>query len=89
MSVERLVGTIKQVAAGVITAGAPVEVAFGIVTSTTPLVITVDQRLPLKKEHLIFTASTAGGYMIGNQFLLLRMQGGQQYIVLDRVVTDE
>jgi len=100
MSVEKLVGVIKQASMGAMEAGSPVQVRIGTVNSLSPLTVTVDQRFALTSEFLILTAAaeplkmTVGGVeyivreglQVGDKVILLRVQGGQQYVVLDKVV---
>ncbi|MFC6553856.1 DUF2577 family protein [Cohnella cellulosilytica] len=50
MSIEKLMGAIKQASMGAVEAGAPVAVRIGIVKSVSPLAVTVDQRLTLTSE---------------------------------------
>lgn len=121
-----LVGIIKMAAQEAVEAGKPVKVAFGEVKTIKPLMIMVDQKLPLTEAFLVLTeavkdheheitvidwqtqnASGGGGdsafaahahqivgrkkiiihnaLQVGEKVLLLAMQGGQKYIVVDRV----
>lgn len=100
MSVERLVKVIKQASVGAVGAGAPVQVCYGVVTSISPIEVLVDQRFTLTSEFLVLTAATQElkvtvsgtehivrpGLQANDLVVLLRAQGGQQYIVLDKVV---
>ncbi|WP_276358401.1 DUF2577 domain-containing protein [Cohnella caldifontis] len=100
MSVEKLMGAIKQASMGAVEAGAPVSVRIGTVKSVSPLSVTVDQRFTLTAEFLILTAATERlavtvegteypvrpGLQAGDKVVLLRVQGGQQYVILDKVV---
>lgn len=100
MSIEKLMGAIKQASMGAVEAGAPVAVRIGTVKSVSPLAVTVDQRLTLTSEFLLRTAATLplkvtiGGtdypvredLQVGDRVVLLRAQGGQQYVILDKVV---
>ena len=78
----------------------PVAVMFGTVTKTNPLEVNVEQRFTLTRDFLVLTerlteykTTIAGqevvirkGLQAGDKVILLRVQGGQQYIVWDRVV---
>lgn len=79
----------------------PVAVMQGIVVSIHPLEVNVEQRLSLKEVFLVVperlteykvTLSSGEeliireGLGVGDKVLLMRVQGGQQFIVLDRVV---
>lgn len=92
---------IKQAAMDAVAASNPVNVLLGNVKSTNPLMINVDQRFDLDADFLIHTESmtelrvTVGGteytvrpgLQVGDKVVLLRVQGGQQYVILDRVVS--
>ena len=122
-----LLEIIKQAGIEAMEASKPVKVMFGEVKSVKPLMIMVEQKLPLTEEFLILTyavkdhwrdmtvdhltenasggsgdsayASHNHGYKgrktflihndleVGEHVLLLSMQGGQKFIVIDRVVT--
>ncbi|SYX84601.1 DUF2577 domain-containing protein [Paenibacillus alvei] len=95
-----LLELIKTAAAEAVAAADPVSVIFGSVTSVTPIEINIDQRLSLTTEFLILSESVQEmtvdisgtnyvirkGLQAGDTVILLRVQGGQQYVVLDRVV---
>ncbi|MCI8331676.1 MAG: DUF2577 domain-containing protein [Clostridiales bacterium] len=124
-----LVKTIKQAAVDAVSATKPVEICFGKVTSSFPLKILVEQKLPLGEGQLILTRNvtdfstfiTGGniqsndytgdttdgeiasdvpshvhpvgkiqitvhnGLVVGDEVVLIRQQGGQKYIVVDRI----
>ena len=122
-----LLEIIKQAGIEAMEASKPVKVMFGEVKSVKPLMIMVEQKLPLTEEFLILTyavkdhwrdmtvdhltENASGGsgdsayashnhsykgrkpflihndLMVGEHVLLPSMQGGQKFIVLDRVVT--
>ncbi|MBD2846186.1 DUF2577 domain-containing protein [Paenibacillus sp. IB182496] len=91
---------IKAAGASAVEAGAPVQLRYGVVASVEPLAITVDQRFSLTRPFLVLTAAlqrltvsvdgservVRPGLQPGERVLLVRMQGGQQYVVLDKVV---
>lgn len=79
---------IKQAALDVIETSKPVAIQFGTVSTISPLEISVDQRLILTEAFLIVPESIVTvGLNQGDGVLLLRVQGGQQFVVLDKVVT--
>lgn len=81
-----LLDTIKRAAAGTIEAGSPVEIHFGTITQLNPLEVNVDQRLILSEDFFVLGESVRQKVLRpGDALLLLRMQGGQNYVVLDRV----
>ncbi|HIW31219.1 MAG TPA: DUF2577 domain-containing protein [Candidatus Paenibacillus intestinavium] len=96
-----LLSTVKLAATAAIAASNPVTVMVGVVTNTNPLEVNVDQRFSLPADFLIVPESLTEkklvisgstyivreGLMVGNKLLLLRVQGGQQYVVLDKVVS--
>lgn len=76
---------IKQIAAGVFEAKKPVEVCFGTVQSLSPFKIRIDQKKILGKEYFIVRAGvTVQSFEVGDTLILLRVQGGQQYLIFDR-----
>lgn len=95
-----LLSTLKKAAMDAIQASNPTVVMFGEVTGTTPLEVLVDQRFTLPEEFLILPESLTEHKVIvngqetmigrilraGDKLLLLRVQGGQQYVILDRMV---
>lgn len=115
-----LLEAVKQAAIGAVLASKPFSLAFGLVTSTAPLKIRLDQRLELTAAQLVLTSSVRnhtaemtveheteeaqvqgtghrhaykgkktftvhGALRAGEHVLLLRADGGQKYIVLDRM----
>ena len=113
-----LIEVLKEIASHAQQAAKPVEFSFGQVTSVSPLIITVEQKLPLPgtcffipqrlTEHQQQVSvdwgttvdgthphshRTAGqltmtlhqGLALGDKLLLLAVQQGQKYLVLDRV----
>ena len=121
-----LIDIIKTAAQEAVEAGKPVKVMFGEVKTIDPLMIMVDQKIPLTEAFLTLTeavkdheheitvvdwatenASGGSGYasyaahahqitgrrkiiihnalQVGEKVLLLAMQGGQKFIVVDRV----
>ncbi|MEC0212626.1 DUF2577 domain-containing protein [Paenibacillus ehimensis] len=96
-----LLNLIKQAGLDAVEAGNPVSVIFGTVASESPLSVTIDQRFTLTEDFLIvpeqltdYRVTVEGqeivireGLKTGNRVILLRMQGGEQYVIVDRVVT--
>lgn len=96
-----LIDSFKKIAANTADAADPVAVLFGTVIRTDPLAVSVDQRFELSEDFLIQTEATSElkvtingvdqvvrrGLQSNDKVVLLRAQGGQQYVVLDRVVT--
>lgn len=82
-----LLQVMKQSARETEKASCPVQICYGKVISLDPLKIQVDQKITLKKAQLVFTRTAYNLLDIGVQYFLIRQQGGQKYIVLDKVVT--
>ena len=124
LDINELVRAVKQAAVEAVQAGNPAGVCFGVVTSASPLQITVDQKMTLSMAQLILTNAvrdytvqmtvaheteeTGGGssyaafeshkheykgtksfrvhraLSTGEKVILIRCDGGQKFIVLDR-----
>lgn len=133
LDINELVRLVKQAAMEAVRADAPMGQCYGVVISTSPLKIQVDQKKTLEAPQLILTdnvrdynvvlstiegegksqgphytelESGGGGYaefashrhryqgrkkwrvhnalQVGEKVILLRCDGGQKYIVLDR-----
>ncbi|WP_025950465.1 DUF2577 domain-containing protein [Geobacillus thermocatenulatus] len=83
-----LVDLIKNVAVKAVEATNPVDVLFGTVVSESPLEVQIHQKLKLTEEFLVITERvTQANLKRADKVVLLRVQGGQQFIVLDKVVT--
>lgn len=80
-----LLDVMKQTSVNANRAQKPVAVYFGKVTSTSPLNVAIDQRITLTEGHLVRT-KTVEVLEVNEQVVLLRMQGGQRYIIIDKVV---
>lgn len=93
-----MLALIKQAASEAVEASNPVGIYYGTIKTAHPLEVEVDQRFILTAEFLELTESTkelkvpqGDGYYIlrrklqeGDRVILLRIQGGQKYIILDR-----
>ena len=75
----------KQIAENVFTAMRPADWCYGKVISLSPFQVQIDQKLPLKKEFLaVRTGVSASSLKVGDKLILLRKQGGQEYLILDK-----
>lgn len=75
----------KQIAENVFTAMRPADWCYGKVISLSPFQVQIDQKLPLKKEFLaVHTGVSASSFKVGDKLILLRKQGGQEYLILDK-----
>lgn len=95
-----LLESIKKAGAAAYAAGNPLAVMVGKVIQINPLVVNVDQRFTLSEDFLIIPESLVKyetqlqtseklvirtGLEAGDAVLMLRVQGGQQFVVLDKV----
>ncbi|MCR8981577.1 DUF2577 domain-containing protein [Brevibacillus laterosporus] len=81
-----LLRAIKQVSQGVNDSQSPVVVLFGTVEKIDPLEVNIEQKLLLTEEFLIIPKAVQKyDFEEGNKLLLLRMQGGNSFVILDRV----
>ncbi|WP_206438411.1 DUF2577 domain-containing protein [Paenibacillus whitsoniae] len=101
--IAELNNLIKQVGVGATEAGKPLQLLFAKVTGIDPLEVFVDQRFALDEDFLIVPESLTAyrvesealpeplvirrGLEAGDDLILLRLQGGQQFLILDRVVS--
>lgn len=82
-----LLDVIKRAGAGAVEEGNPVVVQFGTILQKNPLEVSLDQKLILTEDFFVLTESVARKNLeAGDKLLLLRVQGGQSYVVLDRVI---
>ncbi|MGG0718669.1 DUF2577 domain-containing protein [Robertmurraya massiliosenegalensis] len=79
--------SIKKIALNALDASMPVQIMFGTVTRASPLRVNVEQRLNLETAHLVITQQASEFMTVGTKVVLLRQQGGQKYVVLDKVVS--
>lgn len=81
--------TIKRIAINAVLATNPVNVLFGTVLKNGPIEVEIHQKLKLGKEFIIMTQSIQElGLTIGDKVVMLRMQGGHQFLILDKVVDE-
>lgn len=72
------------------------DIAYGKVESISPLTVRLDQKLLLTKEFLIVTDSFKNKVIngitidnelkVGDKLIMLRVQEGQKYLLLSKVV---
>lgn len=87
MASKNLIQLIKQIAVEATEARDPVIVLFGTVRSISPLSISLEQKSTITRRFLVMT-DKAKDLSVGDSVVMIRMQGGQKYIVLDKVVED-
>ncbi|HBE9316817.1 TPA: DUF2577 domain-containing protein [Clostridioides difficile] len=84
---QDLLQIIKKAAMDAVETSNPMRVVFGTIEGTSPLKVKIEQKLSIGEFFLIQT-DTFKRYTdkkIGDKLVLIRMQGGQQYLVLDRM----
>lgn len=90
MHEAKLIEIIKKAALDAVEAQYPVRVLFGVVETASPLVVRVDQKLLLSGDMLVVAwgarecEQVQSGLQEGDCVILLRMQGGQKYVLLDK-----
>lgn len=87
LSSSSLMQILKQAAIEAVEASKPCAFVFGTVKSTTPLAINIDQKLTLTSSFLSVTQSAKDNLAAGDRVAMARVQGGQQYLVIDKVVS--
>jgi hypothetical protein len=86
LSSNQLLQTVKMAAIEAVEATKPCAVVYGKVKTKSPLTINVDQKLNLTSTFLVVTDSAKDNINAGDTVAMIRIQGGQQYLVLDKVV---
>lgn len=77
----------KKAALEAIEASQPFDFCYGKVNSISPLKISIDQKLELKKAQLVLTETISKvDLKKGDEVVLLKKKGGQKYLLFDRVV---
>lgn len=81
-----LLDVIKQVSTNAMTTQNPVQVIYATVLRTAPLAVQVEQKFTLTDDFLVRTEA-ARNLAPGDRVVLLRVQGGGQFLVVDKVVS--
>ncbi|MDR0326299.1 MAG: DUF2577 domain-containing protein [Oscillospiraceae bacterium] len=81
-----LLSLIKRAAVEAVDEAAPCAAFFGRVESLLPFRVRVENRLLLEEDQLIWTGKAAESADEKSSVLLLRVQGGGKYIVMDIVL---
>ena len=80
----KLTALIKKIAIDAINASKPTTVCFGTVTAINPLSIRISQLIELSPATLIQTSAVKDKLAVGDEVIMIRQQGGQKYLVLDK-----
>lgn len=81
MNNDDLLEVIKKAAMDAVNASKPADGVEAEIISLEPLLIKIDQKLTIGKEFLTVTNELEGKLKKG-KVMLLRLQGGQKYVVL-------
>ena len=77
---------IKQICTSERQASYPMEICYGTVISLEPFKIKLDQKKILSKTFFIAPKGvTVNSFEIGDILLLFRQQGGQKYLIFDKM----
>ena len=87
MANEGLIPLLKRIALEAVEASKPTVVLFGTVNSINPLSIYLEQKRTITKAFLVVTDKVKN-LVVGDKVVMIRMQGGQKYIIMDKVVSD-
>ena len=80
-----IIMTIKKIATDAVRASHPMDIVYGTVKQTSPLVIAVDQRRELSGGFLRLTQTAAARtWHVGDNAILLQKPGAQEFLVLDK-----
>lgn len=80
-----LVRVIKKASVEAVKADKPVSILFGTVITSNPIRINVEQKMTLTKEQIVIPQRLVDQFTIGDNVILLQVQGGQSFIILDKV----
>ncbi len=83
---SELVGVIQQIVQETIQAMKLTDKATGTVLSTAPLSVRTDMSMQaIPATALLITDPVRGRLVAGDKVLMLRVQNGQQYIILSKI----
>ena len=84
---SNLVQLIKKIAIEAVDASKPCDYKIRTVIEKYPLKIRITQKLCLDEDFLIITQTAEERVLkVGDEVLMIRKQGGKEYVVLDKVV---
>lgn len=88
IAASNLVQLLKQISKEEREASKPCDVITGTVSSVVPLKISVSQKIYLSEEFLLKTSYFAQlEIKKGDNVVMIRKQGGQQFLLIDKVVS--
>lgn len=84
-----LLQLIKQAAIEAVEQSSPMSLTYGTVESISPLKINLEQKISLTNEFIVNTEIFDEAiFSIGDRLVFLRVNGGQKYIYLDKLVDE-
>ncbi len=82
---SRIFDLIKEICKSERIASYPMEMCYGTVVSINPFQIRLSQKNILGKAFfVVFNGITSSSFKVGDQLILLRQQGGQEYLILGK-----
>lgn len=88
IAASNLIQLLKQISKEEREASKPCDVITGTVNSVEPLKIQISQKMMLTEDFLIKTSFfNSLSISTGDDVVMIREQGGQNFLVLDKVVS--
>lgn len=79
---------IKKCAIEAFNASKPCDYRTGTIIKTDPLTVQISQNVVIPKDFLLLTRRIANtGLEVNDKVLMIRKAGGQQYVIIDEVVS--
>lgn len=87
IAASNLVQLLKQISKEERETSKPCDVVIGTIKSVEPLNVAISQKMYLSEDFLIQTSYFAQlDVKKGDEVVLIRKQGGQQFLLIDKVV---
>lgn len=87
MANSNLAQLIKKLALDAVRASKPCNIVTGVVTDAAPLKIKISEKVTLDRDFFILTQRAKETELKkGDKMALLREEGGQRYLIIDKVV---
>ena len=82
-----MIDAVKKAAVKAVLAGKPVHAQFGTVEHLSPLQVSIDQKIILRQSQLVQIKglSETQQLEVGDSVALIRVQGGQTFIILGAI----
>lgn len=83
---QTITDTLKKLILETIENTKPTTIVIGKITKLSPFTIQADVKMPLTSTFLILTETVRDKELkIGDKMILIRIKGGQRYVVVDRM----